>query len=129
IVARLAQVLADPELHERLGSFLRLNLDRAVGSSPALRRLPLPETLLTPLVRTVGEAVYDSIVETVTASLASDEGRAALDAVVDEVMAAFTETLGHGEIERLIEATVLDLLEEMKGAVGVRRWAAPPPAP
>jgi hypothetical protein len=123
IVARLAQVLSDPELHARLGSFLRLNLDGAVASSPALRRVPLPDTVLAPLVRTVGEAVYDSIVETLTASLAKEEGRQALDAVVDEVMEAFTTTLGHGEIERLIEATVLDLLAEMKAAVAVRRWA------
>jgi hypothetical protein len=123
IVARLAQVLSDPELHARLGSFLRLNLDGAVASSPALRRVPLPDTVLAPLVRTVGEAVYDSIVETLTASLATEEGRQALDAVVDEVMEAFTTTLGHGEIEQLIEATVLDLLAEMKAAVAVRRWA------
>lgn len=124
VVARLAKVLGDPELHSRLGSFLRVNLDRAVASSPALRRVPLPESVLAPLVRTVGEAVYDSIVETLTASLASEEGRQALDAVVDEVMEAFTDTLGAGEIERLIEATVLDLLSEMKAAVAVRRWAA-----
>ena len=124
VVERLAAVLSDPELHERLGSFLRVNLDRAVDASPALRRVPLPDAVLAPLVRTVGEVVYDSIVETLTASLASDEGRQALSAVVDEVMEAFSETLGHGEIERLVEATVLDLLEEMKASVGVRRWAS-----
>jgi hypothetical protein len=123
VVERLATVLSDPELHERLGSFLRLNLDAAVASSPALRRVPLPDAVLAPLVRTVGEAVYDAIVETLTASLATEEGRRALDAVVDEVMEAFTDTLGHGEVERLIEATVLDLLAEMKAAVAVRRWA------
>jgi hypothetical protein len=127
IVARLAEVLSDPELHERLGSFLRVNLDRAVGSSPALRRVPLPDSVLAPLVRTVGEVVYDSIVETLTASLGSEEGREALDAVVDEVMEAFTDTLGAGEIEKLIEATVLDLLAEMKAAVAVRRWAVAEP--
>jgi hypothetical protein len=123
VVERLATVLSDPELHERLGSFLRLNLDAAVASSPALRRVPLPDAVLAPLVRTVGEAVYDASVETLTASLATEEGRRALDAVVDEVMEAFTDTLGHGEVERLIEATVLDLLAEMKAAVAVRRWA------
>lgn len=128
IVARLAEVLSDPELHERLGSFLRVNLDRAVASSPALRRVPLPDSVLTPLVRTVGEVVYDAIVETLTASLASEEGREALDAVVDEVMEAFTETVGRGEIERLVEATVVDLLQEMKAAVAVRRWAVAGPA-
>jgi hypothetical protein len=85
--------------------------------------VPLPDAVLAPLVRTVGEAVYDAIVETLTASLATEEGRRALDAVVDEVMEAFTDTLGHGEVERLIEATVLDLLAEMKAAVSVRRWA------
>jgi hypothetical protein len=124
VVARLAEVLSDPELHARLGSFLRINLDGAVASSPALRRVPLPDAVLAPLVRTVGEAVYDAIVETLTASLATAEGRQALDAVVDEVMEAFTDTLGAGEIEKLIEATVLDLLSEMKAAVAVQRWAA-----
>lgn len=129
VVGRLAAVLSDPELHARLGSFLRVNLDRAVEASPALRRVPLPDSVLAPLVRTVGEVVYDSIVETLTASLATEDGREALSAVVDEVMEVFGETLGHGEIERLVEATVLDLLEEMKASVAVRRWAVGEPAP
>lgn len=127
VAARLAALLADPGLHERLGAFLRVNLDRAASSSPTLARVPLPRAVVAPLVRTVGEALYDAVVETLAASLASAEGKAALAALVDEVMEAFTDTLGHGEVERLIEATVLDLLAEMRSAVAVRRWAAVPP--
>lgn len=122
IVERISEVLADPDLHQRTGSFLRANLDRAVESSPALGRVPLPDAALRPLVRAVGEAVYDSVVHTLTATLRSDEGRAALDALVDEVMDSFAGELGRGEVEALIEQTVIDLLEEMKGTVAEKRW-------
>lgn len=128
VVARLASLLADPDLHQRLGAFLRVALDRAASSSPTLARVPLPRAVVAPLVRTVGEALYDAVVETLAASLSEEEGRAALGALVDAVMDAFAETVGHGEIERLVEATVLDLLEEMKATVAVRRWAAEPAA-
>jgi hypothetical protein len=125
LVARLVELLADPDLHERAGSFLRVNLDRAVGSSPALRRIPLPDAVLAPLVRATGEVVYDSIVETLTASLRSPDGRQALEDLVDEVMEIFSDELGRGEIEHLVEQTVLDLVDEMKRAVAVRRWPGP----
>jgi hypothetical protein len=131
IVDRLADVLADPVLHERAGVFLRANLDRAAVSSPALARLPLPKVVLAPLVKTVGELVYDAFVETLTATVRSTDGRRALDDWVEEVMEVFAGQLGRGEIEVLVEQTVIDLLAEMRRAVAEKRWTgglAPPPA-
>jgi hypothetical protein len=126
VVDRLVDVVADPALHERAGVFLRANLERAAGASPALARLPLPKVVLAPLVKTVGELVYDAFVETLTATVHSAEGREALDAWVDGIMESFAGQLGRGEIEALVEQTVVDLLAEMRLAVAEKRWAYGP---
>lgn len=132
VAAKVTEVLEEGDLSERARHFLRLNLEESVREAPVLRRIPLPEGVKRSLVTGVGEAVYGSIVETLSATLRSPEGQEALEELVDSVMGSFETELGRGEIEKLVEEAVLDALAEMKGALSVQRWAEPdsdPPTP
>lgn len=128
VSAKVTEIVEQGELSERARHFLRLNLEEAVREAPVLRRIPLPSAVKRPLVTGVGEAVYDSIVETLSATLRSPEGQEALEELVDAVMGSFEAELGRGEIETLLEEAVLDALREMERALAVKRWAEPDPA-
>jgi hypothetical protein len=123
ISAKLAEILASGELRERARELLAVSLEEAVEEAPVLRAIPLPDRVLRPLVRGLGQAVYDSILQTLAATARSPEGRQALDGLVDAVMMSLEAELGSGQIEQLIEETVIEALEEMKTAVRARRWA------
>ena len=57
IVSQLREIMADETTHERMRHLLRLNLEMAVESSSALRAIPMPDRVMRPLVRSVGEVV------------------------------------------------------------------------
>lgn len=125
VSAKVTEIVEEGDLSARARRFLRLNLEEAVREAPVLRRIPLPAAVKQPLVTGVGEAVYDSIVETLSATLRSPEGQEALEELVDSVMGSFEAELGRGEIETLVEEAVLDAILEMKAALAVQRWADP----
>lgn len=126
VAAKVTELSISPRLKERTRDLLRVSLDEAVAEAPVLRRIPLPDAVLRPLVRSVGEIVFDSVVDTLAATLRTPEGKVALEEMVDAVMGSFEAELGRGEIEQLIEEAVVDALEEMKAAVEVKRWAETP---
>lgn len=123
----LRDVLADEETRARLRELLRLNLETAVETTTALRAVPLPQTVLRPLVRGVGEVVLDATLETVTVTLASENGRHAVEGLVDSVLARLLDGPGRDAVQRLSEEISLDVLDQMKAAVAVKKWALPRP--
>lgn len=127
ISAKLTEIVANGELRDRARELLAVSLEEAVEEAPVLRAIPLPDRVLRPLVRGIGQAVYDSIFETLAATGRTPEGQQALEGLIDAVMVSLEEELGRGEIEHLIEDTVIEALEEMKTAVRARRWAEAEP--
>jgi len=123
LVAQIRAAAASEALRERVGALLRLNLDHAVERAAALRAVPLPDALLRPLVRSTGRVVLDTALETIAGTLDSEEGeRAARDvasALLDHVVAGPWRE----ELDRLSAGIGLDVLEKMKGAVAVKKWA------
>lgn len=124
---KVVELLGDQELQDKARDLLELNLTRSIDEATFFRRVPIPDAVLAPLVKGIGEVVYDSIAETLNATLKSPEGQEALEELVDGVMGSFEEELGRGEIEQLLEEAVVDALEEMKRAVRVKRWAESAP--
>jgi len=120
-------VLADETTRERLRELLRLNLETAVETTTALRAVPLPQTVLRPLVRGVGHVVLDATLETVTVTLASEDGRHAVEGLVDSVLDRLLDGPGRDAVQHLSEEISLDVLDQMKAAVAVKKWALPRP--
>jgi hypothetical protein len=129
IVSQLRAIMADETTHERMRHLLRVNLEMAVESSSALRAIPLPDRLLRPLLRSVGEVVLESAIQTVADTLDREEGRKAarefVGAVLDQVLAGPLRA----EIESLASEISDDVIEDMKRAVSVKKWARPKPDP
>ena len=80
---------------------------------------------LTGLQAAVGTAVYDSLTDTLEATLSSVEGRAALEGVVSRAIDELITELTEGELESLVREISIQVIEQMKEAVGVRKWALP----
>ena len=87
--------------------------------------MPLPNAILHPLVRSLGEIVLETTLETVTASLDSDEGQQATRDLVAAVMDQVLTGPGRDVVASLSEEISLDVIERMKEAVAVKKWALP----
>jgi len=120
---QIRQTLTDPQTIGRLRSLLSLNLENAVEQSESLQAIPLPNAILKPAVRVVGEVILDTTLETVTTTLDSPEGEQAVleaaGAVLDDVF------YGPGlvEMEVLVKDITLQVLEHMMDVVSVKKWA------
>ena len=125
IANQIRQTLTDPGTIGRLKSLASLNLENAVEESEALLAVPLPNVILKPAVRAIGEIILDTTLETVTGTLESAEGEEA----VREVAGAILDDVFYGpglvEMEVLVKAITLQVLEHMMDVVSVKKWALP----
>ncbi len=125
LTVRTRDVLANADLRQQARGFLDANLERAVESAQALRRLPLPDRVVRPLVIYIGQAVFDSIADTMAATLESEEGREALQSILAQTVDGLVDGLTDGELERIAREISLAVIEEISAAVSVRKWAQP----
>jgi hypothetical protein len=125
LIAEIRDVLANPTTQERVRELMRVNLDTALERSEALEAVPLPNAILHPLVRTIGQIVLETTLETVTASLQSEEGQQAARDLVATVMDQVLSGPGREVVASLSEEISLDVIERMKEAVAVKKWTLP----
>jgi hypothetical protein len=118
-------LLTDDEILASLRALLRLNLDHAVERSEALQSVPLPNAVLRPIVRGVGDVVLDATLETVRATLDTVEGREAVQAVAAAAVEKFFGGAGVEQVEVLAREITLNVIEHMKATVAVKKWALP----
>ena len=124
-IRQIREVVGNPQTLERIRKLLRINLDAAVEHGPALRSVPLPSAVLRPLVHTVGEAVLETFLQSLRTTLDSDQGRRAAQELVAAVMDQVLEGPGREVVAALAEEIGLDVIESMKQAVAVKKWALP----
>lgn len=125
LTVRTREVLANTAIRRQARGFLDANLERATDSAQALRRLPLPDRLVRPLVTLIGHAVFDSIADTMAATLKSEEGHEALRSILSEAVDGLLDELTDGELEQITRQISLAIIEEITAAVAVRKWAQP----
>jgi hypothetical protein len=118
-------LLTDDEILASLRSLLRLNLDNAVDRSEALQSVPLPNAVMRPIVRGVGEVVLDATLETVRTTLETPEGRDAVQAVATAAVQHLFDGVGVEQIEILAREISLNVIDHMKATVAVKKWALP----
>jgi hypothetical protein len=119
------QLLDSDEVRAQARGLLDANLERAVDSAAALRRLPLPNRVLQPLVESIGGAVFDAFADTMAATLASDEGKEAVEALIADSIDGLVEEATEGELEEIIREISIEVIGHMKETVSVRKWALP----
>ena len=122
-VAEIRELISGPAFQERLRDLLRMHLLRAADASAALCSVPLPNAVLRPLVRGVGEVVVDAALETARATLETPEGDRALRAVISEVLDQVLNGPVRGEIDALSRGIALDVVADMRTAVSAKKWA------
>jgi hypothetical protein len=128
LVQSLSDVATNQDLRERVRDFLQVNLEQSVSSAPALRGVPLPDALLRPLVAAVGNAVFDSFVQTVADTLREERGKEVLRQVVDGAFDTVLAEVGGAGVEELIQRIALEMIERTKQSVAVREWSEGPQA-
>jgi hypothetical protein len=125
LVRQLRSILTDEETLERFRQLLELNLENAVEESESLRSLPLPHIVVKPVVRTVGEVLLDTTLETISSTLDSPEGEEAVQAVAASIIDAVFTGPAIEEIESLAKDISLQVIDHMKEVVEVKKWALP----
>ncbi len=125
LVGQVRDVVASPATQDRIRQLALLNLETAIERSRALHSVPLPDAILHPLLRSMGEVVLETALETVAASLQSEEGERAARELVATVMEQVLAGPGRAVVAALAEEISIDVIERLKEAVAVKKWAQP----
>ena len=122
-VRQIHQLVGSEAIQQRLRELLRMNLDNAVERSDAFRAVPLPATMMRPLVRGVGQVILEATLDSVVATLESDEGREATRELVASILEQVLSGPLRTEIDSLSKSISIEVIDEMKDAVSVKKWA------
>lgn len=116
-------LLTNEDTLRSFGDLLRLNLEQAVESSSSLHAVPLPNAVLKPIVRVVGEIILDTTLETIQTTLDSEEGAESLRELSTSIVDSILRSPVLGETTNLVEEITLHVIEHMKETVSVKKWA------
>ncbi len=116
-------LLTNEDTLRSFGDLLRLNLEQAVESSSSLHAVPLPNAVLKPIVRVVGDIILNTTLETIRATLDSDEGAESLRELSASIVDSVLRSPVLGETTSLVEEITLHVIEHMKETVAVKKWA------
>ena len=123
VVARqVRQTVGRGDVQQHLRELLVPAIERAAEDSEALAKIPLPASMVRPVFISMGRALVEDVLHTITTTIDSEDGQKALERVVASVI----DDLAHGpiedEIEKLGSEIAIHVLEEMKSAVNVKKW-------
>jgi hypothetical protein len=125
VTGQIRAILTDQDMIEKFRHLLELNLETAVEESESLRSLPLPHIVVKPVVRTVGEVILDTTLETIESTLESPRGQEAVQAVAASILEAVFYGPALAEIESLAKDISLQVISHMKDVVEVKKWSLP----
>ena len=125
LATQVQEVLTSEAVREQARGFLDANLKQAVESADALRLVPLPDAVLKPLVVSVGQVVFNAFADTLAATLSSEEGHATVEAMIGDALDGLILELTEGELEQIVTEISLQIIDHVKEAVAVRKWAYP----
>ena len=123
VVAQIQALVSSDETQRRIRSVVRLNLEAAAESTPALRAVPLPKSVVQVLVRATGQVVLETFLKSINMTLQSDEGKSATKGLVSGMMEQMLEGPLRNELDGLSKEISLDIIEQVKYAVAEKKWA------
>ncbi|RMF76239.1 MAG: hypothetical protein D6738_01820, partial [Acidobacteria bacterium] len=123
MAAQVRSVLLSERVQHRLRAVVDLYVERTAGAAAELRGVPLPSALIRPIVESAGGLVADATLRSLAETLDSPEGAEAVrqlaGAILDEVLRGPLRA----ELDELTEEIGVDIIEQMKQAVAVKKWA------
>jgi hypothetical protein len=119
---QLRGVLNNEAVRAEARRFLSANLEQSVESAEALRRLPVPDALLRPVVKATGQVIFDAFADTLAATLASPKGHEAVRSMARDAVDGLVSEITEGELEELVREVSIQVIEHMKQTVAVRKW-------
>ncbi len=122
-IAQIREIVNNEATKNRILAIVRLNLNAAVESSTALRSIPLPNALVRRIVRTTGNVVLDAMLQGLSVTLQSEEGENAARELARDVLDQLLTGSLRGEVNRMSEEVGLEVIEKVKQAVSVKKWA------
>jgi hypothetical protein len=125
LARQTSDLLTDVKVRERAQGFLEANLEQSVDSTDAFRFVPLPDVVLRPLVSSIGQAVFDAFADTLAVTVSSDEGQEALQEMIADAIDSLVTEITQGELEELVKEISIEVIEQVKATVSVRKWALP----
>jgi hypothetical protein len=125
LAAQISELLTDETTLGRFRELLSLNLENAVDASESLQAVPVPNFVLRPMIRVVGEVIMDTTLETMQGTLATPEGQTAIEQVASAVIDELFTGPAVEATEDVVRTITLQVIEEMKSTVKVRKWALP----
>lgn len=123
LAEQLLTLLRDRQLLGEARRLTELNLEHAVDRSRALAGVPLPDAVVRPLARSVGEVVVAATFESLESTLASPQGERAVARLAGAAVDRFFAAESVATVEPLAREIALEVLAEMKATVAVRKWA------
>ncbi len=126
LASQVGATVAAEETRARVEELYSVALARAAERDGPLAAIPLPGVVVRPLVRALGGTVFSAVMDTVAATMASDEGRAAVDRLVSGLVDDVFRGAGLDHLEHLGRDVTLEIIERMKAAVAVKKWAQRP---
>ena len=123
VLDAVRRALASGTIEDEVRDLLSIALEQAIERTQALQSIPLPKRILKPLAHGIGEALFDALVETLTVTLDSERGRVVAEQIVDQSIEGIIESLFEGELDLLIQDLTVNVLEEIKREVAIKRWA------
>ena len=125
VVGQIRAILTDQETIERFRQLLELNLETAVDESESLHALPLPHVVVRPVVKTIGEVILNTTLETISTTIDSPEGQEAVQAAAASILDALFYGPALVELESLAKEISIEVIDHMKEVVAVKKWAQP----
>jgi hypothetical protein len=124
LASQIREVLTDQDNLAHFRELLRLNLEHAAEHSEALHSVPLlPSAVLKPVVRAVGQVLLETLLETVAGTIDSDQGQEATQALVASVVDQLLSGPGLAELDSVGKEIGIDIFEQMKETIAVKKWA------
>jgi hypothetical protein len=123
VLAQAKEIVGAEPTQDRLKEVVRLNLDAAVETSSALRSVPLPGFVVRRLVHATGEVVLKTILTSLAATLESEDGERAARELIGDVLDQVLTGPWRAELDKLSGEISLDVIEQVKQAVTVKKWA------
>jgi hypothetical protein len=99
------------------------SLGEAARKSTSL--LLIPGIIKETLMKDIGIAIYDALRETLLTSMSDEKRYNTVGNIVDYVLDDILKGNENSEINQLSQEVIIDVIENMKNAVAVKKWAIP----
>ncbi len=120
IIDNIRKGLANPKANDMVRKLLAEALVKSSNNASTLQLVPsvIKETI----TKDIGLAIFDSVNEVINSKLTGDQGEENINALIDNVLDDVILGSQDGDFNRLSEDMTVEIIENMKKAVSVKKW-------